>query len=34
MDIHQLRIFISVFKNKNFSKAARELFLTQPTISE
>ncbi|WP_353686884.1 selenium metabolism-associated LysR family transcriptional regulator [Thermodesulfovibrio sp. 3462-1] len=34
MDIHQLRIFISVFKNKSFSKAARELFLTQPTISE
>ncbi|MEN2995231.1 MAG: selenium metabolism-associated LysR family transcriptional regulator [Thermodesulfovibrio sp.] len=34
MDIHQLRIFISVFKNKSFSKAAKELFLTQPTISE
>lgn len=34
MDIHQLKIFISVFKNKSFSKAARELFLTQPTISE
>lgn len=34
MDIHQLRVFISVFKNKSFSKAARELFLTQPTISE
>lgn len=34
MDIHQLQIFISVFKNKSFSKAAKELFLTQPTISE
>lgn len=34
MDIHQLRVFISVFKNKSFSKAAKELFLTQPTISE
>ena len=34
MDIHQLKIFISVFKNKSFSKAAKELFLTQPTISE
>lgn len=33
-DIHQLKIFISVFKNKSFSKAAKELFLTQPTISE
>ncbi|MCS7215834.1 MAG: selenium metabolism-associated LysR family transcriptional regulator [Thermodesulfovibrio sp.] len=34
MDIHHLRIFISVFKHKSFSKAAKELFLTQPTISE
>lgn len=34
MDIHQLKIFISVFKNRSFSKASKELFLTQPTISE
>lgn len=34
MDIHQLKIFLSVFKNRSFSKAAKELFLTQPTISE
>lgn len=34
MDIHQLRIFASVFKNKSFSKASEELFLTQPTISD
>lgn len=34
MDIHQLKIFIAVFKNRSFSKAAKELFLTQPTVSE
>lgn len=34
MDVHQLKIFISVFKNKSFSKAAKEVFLTQPTVSE
>lgn len=34
MDIHQLRVFISVYKNRSFSKASKELYLTQPTISE
>ena len=34
MDIHHLRVFISVFKNKSFSKASEELHLTQPTISD
>lgn len=34
MDLHQLRIFLSVFKNKSFSKASLELHLSQPTISE
>jgi DNA-binding transcriptional LysR family regulator len=34
MEIHHLRIFLSVFKNKSFSKASRELHLAQPTISE
>jgi DNA-binding transcriptional LysR family regulator len=33
MDIHQLRIFKAVFKNKSFSKASKEINLTQPTIS-
>ena len=33
MDIHQLKVFTSVFKNKSFSKASEELHLTQPTIS-
>jgi DNA-binding transcriptional LysR family regulator len=34
MDIHQLKVFISVFKNRSFSRASEELFLTQPTISD
>jgi len=33
MDIHQLRVFTSVFKNRSFSRASEELHLTQPTIS-
>jgi DNA-binding transcriptional LysR family regulator len=33
MDIHHLRVFSSVYKNKSFSKASEELNLTQPTIS-
>jgi DNA-binding transcriptional LysR family regulator len=33
MDIHQLRVFSSVFKNRSFSKASEALHLTQPTIS-
>jgi DNA-binding transcriptional LysR family regulator len=34
MDIHQLRVFTSVYKNRSFSKASEELYLTQPTISD
>lgn len=34
MDIHHLRVFASVFKNRSFSKASEELHLTQPTISD
>lgn len=33
MEFNQLENFISVVKHKSFSKAARELFLTQPSIS-
>ena len=33
MDVKQLEAFVAVAKYKNFSKAARELFLTQPTVS-
>lgn len=34
MDVHQLRVFCSVFRNRSFSRAAAELRLTQPTVSE
>jgi DNA-binding transcriptional LysR family regulator len=34
MELHHLRIFLSVFKNRSFSKASIELRLSQPTISE
>jgi len=33
MDIHQLKVFASVFKNRSFSRASEDLHLTQPTIS-
>lgn len=33
MDIHQLRVFASVYKNRSFSKASEDLHLTQPTVS-
>lgn len=33
MDVKQLEAFVTVAKYKSFSKAARELFLTQPTVS-
>ncbi len=34
MDIHHLRIFASVFGNRSFSKASKQLDISQPTISE
>ncbi len=34
MDIHQLRVFLSVFKNRSFTKASEELHLSQPTVSD
>lgn len=33
LEFNQLESFIKVVKHKSFSKAAKELFLTQPTIS-
>jgi DNA-binding transcriptional LysR family regulator len=33
MDIHRFKIFTSVFRCKSFSKASKELNLTQPTVS-
>jgi DNA-binding transcriptional LysR family regulator len=34
VDIHQLKIFVSVYKNKSFTKASEQLHISQPTISE
>ncbi|MDO5027874.1 MAG: selenium metabolism-associated LysR family transcriptional regulator [Bacillota bacterium] len=33
MDIRQLETFVEVVESKNFSKAAENLYLTQPTVS-
>lgn len=33
MDLHQVEIFCTLVKLRSFSKAARELYLTQPTVS-
>lgn len=34
MDIHHLKIFASVYKNKSFTRASEEMLISQPTISE
>ena len=34
MDIHHLKIFASVYKNKSFTGASKKLHISQPTISE
>jgi DNA-binding transcriptional LysR family regulator len=34
MDIHRLRVFLSVFRNRSFSRASEELHLSQPTVSD
>ncbi len=34
LDTHRLKIFVTVTELKSFSKAAKELYLTQPTISQ
>lgn len=33
VDIHHLKVFVSVFRNRSFTKASSELHLAQPTIS-
>ncbi|MEW6427868.1 MAG: selenium metabolism-associated LysR family transcriptional regulator [Thermodesulfobacteriota bacterium] len=33
MDIHHLRIFCEVYRNKSFSLASQKLHITQPTVS-
>ncbi len=34
IDLHRLNIFIKIFEMKSFSRAARQLYLTQPTVSQ
>ena len=34
MELHHLRIFASVYGNRSFSRASKELNISQPTISE
>jgi DNA-binding transcriptional LysR family regulator len=34
MEIHHLKIFTSVYRHKSFSKASKEIKISQPTISE
>ena len=34
MDFHHLKIFVSVYKNKSFTRASEEMHISQPTISE
>jgi len=34
MDIHHLKIFVSVYKNRSFTRASEEMHISQPTISE
>ncbi len=33
MDIYDLQVFLSVYRNKSFSAASKELHLTQPSVS-
>jgi DNA-binding transcriptional LysR family regulator len=34
LDSHRLKIFAAVAELKSFSKAAKALYLTQPTVSQ
>lgn len=34
MDIHLMKIFVSVFMEKSVSKAAEKLYISQPTVTE
>ena len=34
MDIRQLKYFIAIAESKNLSRAAKSLFITQPTLSQ
>ena len=34
MDIRQLRFFVSVAHHRNFTEAAKELYIAQPVVSQ
>ncbi len=34
MEIHHLKVFLAVYKNRSFTKASQQLNISQPTISE
>jgi DNA-binding transcriptional LysR family regulator len=34
MEVHHVKIFVSVYKNKSFTRASEQLLISQPTISE
>ena len=34
MNIHHLKVFCSVYKNRSFSRASEEMYLSQPTVSD
>ncbi len=34
MDLHHLRVFAAVFRQRSFSRASEELLLSQPTVSD
>lgn len=34
MDLHKMKIFLTVFKEKSITKAAEKLFISQPTVTE
>ncbi len=34
MDLHKIKIFLTVFKEKSITKAAEKLFISQPTVTE
>ena len=33
MDLNQLDIFVNIVDNKSFTKTAKQLYITQPTVS-
>ncbi len=34
MDLHQIKIFVSIYRHRSFSRASEEIYLSQPTVSD